>query len=54
MNNSFKLSEKNSIYIKTSTTMSEEPENKTETILKKINVFHIIKIFFVVMVLKIN
>ena len=46
MNNSFKLSEKNNIYIKTSISMNEEPENKTEVILKKINVFHIIKNFF--------
>ena len=46
MNNSFKLSEKNSINIKTSISMDEEPENKTEIILKKINVFHIIKNFF--------
>jgi len=46
MNNSFKLSEKNSIYLKTSTSINEEPENKTEVILKKINVFHIIKNFF--------
>ena len=46
INNSFKLSEKNSIYIKTSISMNEEPENKTEIILKKINVFHIIKNFF--------
>ena len=46
MNNSFKLSEKNSINIKTSISMDEEPENKTEVILKKINVFHIIKNFF--------
>ena len=46
MNNSFKLSEKNSINIKTSISMDEEPENKTDIILKKINVFHIIKNFF--------
>ena len=46
MNNSFKLSEKNSIYIKTSESINDEFENKNEIILKKINVFHIIKNFF--------
>ena len=46
MNNSFKLSEKNSIYIKTSESINDGFENKNEIILKKINVFHIIKNFF--------
>ena len=46
MNNSSNLSEKNSIYIKPSISINEQPENKTEIILKKINVFHIIKNFF--------
>ena len=46
INNSFKLTEKNSITFETSETTYDEMENNKEKIFKKINVFNIIKSFF--------
>ena len=46
INNSFKLTEKNNIYMETAESIKEENENKTEKILRQIHVFNIIKSFF--------
>jgi len=45
MNNSFKLTEKNNIYLETSESIREETKNKTETILGQINIFNVVKSF---------
>ena len=46
INNSFRLTEKNNMHMKTSEGKDEEHEKKNERILRKINVFNIIKSFF--------
>ena len=46
INNSFRLTEKNNMNMKTSEGKDEQPEKKNERILRKINVFNIIKSFF--------
>ena len=45
LNNGSKLSEKNSISIETYDNINEEQENKSEKILRKINIFNVLKSF---------
>ena len=46
INNSFKVTEKNNIFMKTSDNLEEEPEGQKEKILKQLNIFNIIKSLF--------
>ena len=46
INNSFKLSDENNMYMKTAESISDEPDNKNEKIFKNLNIVNIIKSIF--------